>query len=80
VDLPDESIRGHGDNGKRANPLAALRMTPIFLKSSDAEGRAVLHGNGIGLLCSGSFNGSPLKEAFNGNDAAPLRVGRAEGR
>jgi hypothetical protein len=32
------------------------------------------------LLCSGSFDGSPLKEAFNGSDTAPLRVGRAKGR
>ena len=38
-----------------------------------------LHGNGIGLFRSCSFHGPPLKEAFNGNDAAPFSASRAEG-
>ncbi len=80
MDLRRRDICRNGDDGKGTNPFRALRMMPVLPKSGDGEGRAILHGNGIGLLCSGSFDGPPLKEAFNGNDAAPLRVGRAKGR
>ena len=37
-------------------------------------------GGRVQLLCSGSFDGPPLKEAFNGDDAATLGVGPAKGR
>ena len=80
MDLADQIVGRNGDDGKGSNRFPTMRMTPVLSKPGDSEGRAILHGNGIGLLCSGSFDGSPLKEAFNGDDAAPLRVGRAEGR
>ena len=47
MDVHDESISWHGDDGKRVNPLAALWMTPVFPKPGDSEGRAVLHGDSI---------------------------------
>jgi len=62
MDLTDEIIRGHGEDGKSTNPLSASRMTPVLPKPRDGEWRAVLHGNGIGLLCPGSFDGTPLEE------------------
>ena len=34
-------------------------------------------GGRVQLLCSGSFDGPPLKEAFNGDDEAALGIGRA---
>ena len=81
MDLRDQVIRRHSYDGKGANPLVALRMTPVLPKSREGKGRAVLHGNGIGLLCTRSFERTPLKEAFNGNDAAALGVGaRKAGR
>jgi hypothetical protein len=80
MDLADQIVGRNGDDGKGSNPFPTMRMTPALSKPGDSEGRAILHGNGIGLLCSGSFDGSPLKEAFNGNDAAALGIGTAKGR
>ena len=80
VDLPDKVIRGHGDDGKGANPLTALRLTPVLPNSGNGERCPVLHGNGVRLLRSRSFDGPPLKEAFDWNDAAPFSVSRAEAR
>jgi hypothetical protein len=80
MDLADQIVGRNGDDGKGSNPFPTMRMTPVLSKPGDSEGRAVLHGNGIGLLRPRSFDGPPLKEAFNGNDAAPLGVGRAKGR
>jgi hypothetical protein len=58
--LLDEVIRRHSDNSEGTNPFPALWMTPVLPKPSDGKGRTVLHGNGIGLLCSGSSDRSPL--------------------
>ena len=80
MDLADQSGGRTGDDGKGSNRFPTMRMTPVLSKPGDSEGRAILHGNGIGLLCSGSFDGSPLKEAFNGNDAAALGIGTPKGR
>jgi hypothetical protein len=75
MDLLDEVIRRHSDNSEGTNPFPALRITPVLPEPGDGKGPTVLHGNGIGLLCPHSFDGTPLKEAFNGNDAATLGVG-----
>ena len=78
MDLADQIVGRNGDDGKGSNPFPTMRRRPVLSKPGDSEGRAVLHGNGVRLLCS--FGGSPLKEAFNGNDATALGVGRAKGR
>src|SRR5262245_45949490 len=80
MDFPDQVVRGNGDDGKGAYPLATSWMTPILPKPGDGERRPVLHSNGIGLFRPRPFDGPPFKEALNGNDAAALGIGSAEGR
>jgi len=44
--------------------------------AGDAEQRAVLHGDGVGLLCIPALDGPPLEEAVRRHDAAALRDAR----
>jgi hypothetical protein len=64
MDLADQIVGRNGDDGKGSNPFPTMRMTPALSKPGDSEGRAILHGNGIGLLCSGSFDGSATQRSF----------------
>src|SRR6266516_2195718 len=48
--------------------------------TSDPERRAVLHGDGIRLLCSLALNRLPLKETVHRHDAAPPDIGVPEHR
>ena len=49
---------------------------PTMLSGGEGTPVRVLGGR-VQLLCSGSFDGPPLKEAFNGDDEAALGIGRA---
>ena len=43
-------IRQHGDDRHRANPFAALRVTPVFPQTANRERRMVFHRDGEGCF------------------------------
>ena len=55
------------------------RFFPIFPQPAKAEGTAVLHGDGIGLLGFLPLDRLPLEEAIDRNDAAAPAIGIPEG-
>jgi hypothetical protein len=80
VDLRDQLVRRHGDNRHRANPFAALRVTPVLPDTANGERRAVFHRDGEGLLCPRALDRAPLKKTIDGHDAAALCVSGAKCR
>jgi hypothetical protein len=68
------------DDGERANPLAGSRLLPVLPDACETERRAILHGDGIGLLRPLAPDGLPLEEAVHRHDAAALAVGIPERR
>ena len=81
MDIGYQLISIGGDDRKRADPLARTRLLPVLPNAGDPEWRAVLHGDGIGLLCLLSldrFDELPIKYALgriaNRRNAARTRI------
>jgi len=74
MDLGDELIGVGSDDRKRPNPLTRAWLLPILPNTGDPEWRAVLHGDGIGLLGPLSLDGLPLEEPVHRKDASSLPI------
>jgi hypothetical protein len=70
MDLCDEVIRRHSDDGKCANPFPALRMMPVLPKPGDGEGRAAPRG-----LSPRAVNCKPWSDECMASSAARLTDG-----
>jgi hypothetical protein len=69
VDLAYQFVRVCSDDREGAHPLACGAF-PVLTQRRHAEGRAVLHRNGVRLFRF-VLDSLPLKEAINRYDAAP---------
>jgi hypothetical protein len=49
-------------------------ISPVFPKASEAEGRSILHSDGIRLLGACSLYRAPLEETIDWHDAPPLTI------
>src|SRR5262245_59142075 len=78
MDFGDQFVRIGGDDGKRPNPFARSRLLPVLPNASDAEWRAILHSDRVGLLCLLTLDRLPLKEPVHRHNAAAQAVGVAE--
>src|SRR5271166_1784245 len=65
---------------KSPNPLAGSRLFPVLPNAGDPERRAILHGDGVGLLRPLSLDRLPLEKAIHRHNAAPVTVGVPECR
>jgi hypothetical protein len=78
MDLSHQFVRWHRDNDKGALPLSSALIAPVLPKPSETEGRAILYGDGVGLLGAGPLDCPPLEEAIDGHNAPPLDISVAE--
>jgi hypothetical protein len=78
VDLTYQFVRVCSDDRKGAHPLARGAF-PVLPERCHAEGRAVLHRDGVGLFRF-ALDSLPFEEAINRYDAAPAFVGFSKHR
>src|SRR5262245_11857251 len=64
-----------GDNCKCPNPFARNRLLPVLPDAGDAEWRAVLHSDSVGLFCLLPLDRLPLEEAVHRHDTAAPAIG-----
>ena len=57
------------DHDECAYPFAKCRVLPVLPQTADAEGHAVVQGEGIGLLCPLAPDRFPFKEAVERQNA-----------
>src|SRR4051794_11602250 len=76
VNSPDKLVCGRGDDAEGSDPFPCGGVLPVLPKAGEAEGRAVLHRNGVGLLHLRALDCHPLEEAVDRHDAAALAVCR----
>src|SRR6185312_13321113 len=78
MDLSNKLVGVRRDDRESADPLTGARVLPVLPKSPEPERRAVLLGDGKGLLRLLTFDGLPLEEPVDRHDAAPAPVGVTE--
>ena len=79
MDLANQFIGICRDDRKGTYPLTCARLFPVLPKTCNAERRAILHGNSIGLLGLLAFDRLPLEEPIHGHDAPAQAVCIPEG-
>ena len=79
VNYADQLVGVGRDDCEGAYPLAGSLVFPVLPQPAEAERAAVFHGNRTRLLGLLPLERLPLEEAIDRYDAAPPRVGVAEG-
>ena len=72
MDAGHQLIRIRGDDRERSDPFAGCRLFPVLPYAANAEWRAVLHGDGVGLLCPLALDRLPLEKPIHRHDTAAL--------
>ena len=80
MDVRDQFIRVSRDDREGTYPFICAGLFPVLPKTCNAEWRAILHGNSIGLLGLLAFDRLPLEEPIHGHDAPAQAVCIPEGR
>jgi hypothetical protein len=73
VNFGHERVGIGGDDRKGADPFARRRLLPVLPNPRNAERRAVLHGDRVGLLRLLRLDRLPLEEAVTGRMQRRLR-------
>src|SRR5215475_10678321 len=74
MDVSHQLIGIGGDDCKSPNPFARKRLLPVLPDAGDAEWRAVLHSDSVGLFCLLPLDRLPLEEAVHRHNAAAPAV------